>query len=380
MRRLLGVLVLVPAVACSAGTANAQVGVGVGFDSDGLSHFQLAIGDHYGMPVGHVPAYLDPEELPIVYLLAREARVHPEVVMALRERGWTWLDITYHLGVDPYLYVHRLPYDYGYWGRPARRDFRYLTDRHIVDYVNLFFWADYYRRPVTQVIVIRHRTPTWVYVARHAPTIVVVNTPRYYNPPPVWRGARWAQPRTSSWTQPAGRITDGPVGRAAADVTRPATPTRTAVPATGAQRTTAPAATERGTAAPSRPAAAPVTRPAAQPTPTRPAAQPATRPATQTQPAARPAAQPASRPAAQPSSRPAAQPSSRPAAQPSSRPAAQPSSRPAAQPSSRPAAQPASRPAAQPSSRPAAQPSSRPAAQGSSRATPSSRPASRPGG
>jgi hypothetical protein len=148
MRYLMGAVAMGLALAVSACGARGQTHVGVGMDRDGLSHFEMAVGDYYGAPVGAVPGYIHPDELPVVYLLAREAGVSPDVVIALREQGWSWMDITYHLGVDPYLYVRRLPRQRGYWGYPGRY-YGYLTDRHIIDYVNLVFWADYHRRPVT---------------------------------------------------------------------------------------------------------------------------------------------------------------------------------------------------------------------------------------
>jgi hypothetical protein len=350
MRQAYGVLVLGLAMTGVAGAAAAQVQVGVGWDRHGLDHLHVALGHVYGEPIGVVPSYIYPDELPVVYLLAREARVSPEIVMALREQGWSWLDIAYHLRVDPYAFVHHLPYDHGYWGWRRGRDYRYLTDRHIIDYVNVAFWAGYHRRPITQIIVIRQRIPTWnYYVVYHAPRIVYRSAPPRYDRPPR-RGDRDDAPVRRA--QPRG----GESERGAA--ARP--------PERSAQRVTVPSRTGERATPPSeqrtRPTAQQATRPPTQATrpaaaPSRPATQPSRTPAQATRPAAqpsRPAAQP-SRPAAQPS-RPAAQ-QSRPAAQPS-RPAAQPS-RPAAQPS-RPAAR-TSRPAAQPS-RPAAQPS-RPATQ-----------------
>jgi hypothetical protein len=304
MRYLIGAVAMGLALAVSACGARGQTHVGVGMDRDGLSHFEMAVGDYYGVPVGAVPGYIHPDELPVVYLLAREAGVSPDVVIALREQGWSWMDITYHLGVDPYLYVRRLPRQRGYWGYPGRY-YGYLTDRHIIDYVNLVFWADYHRRPVTQIIVIRQRVPTWAfYVRYHAPRVVFVHTPRRHDPPPPRRGGsgRLDEPRRA-------------VPRDTGERARPATTQQARI-------------VERPT---------PVTRAAAQPVgrtvERTPAAQP-TRPVTQpTRPAAQPSRPVQARPTPQPS-RPAAQPT-RPAAQ-SSRPAARPS-RPAPQPS-RPAA------------------------------------------
>jgi hypothetical protein len=386
MKYALGATVTIMALAVSACGARGQVHVGAGVDYGGLSHIQMAVGDVYGLPVGPLPSYLYPDELPVVYMLAREAGVSPEVVMALREQGWTWMDITYHLGVDPYLYVAHLPRQRGYWGYPGR-NYRYLTDRHIIDYVNLALWASYHRRPVTQLIVIRQRVPTWTYyVHYHAPRVVFVNNkPRRHDPPSGRRGdtgrrdePRRAEPRDATpprgisrttTQQPTRTIERTPTAARGGQHSSERTIERSAVPSRPTTQ-----ATNRPVTPPTRPAAqanrpvTPPTRPTAQANrpvtpPTRPAAQanrpvtPPTRPTAesnrQVTPPTRPTAQ-ANRPVTPPTRSVA--PPSRPSAG-TTRPAAQPS-RPAAQPS-RPAAQP-SRPAAQPS-RPAPQ-ASRPAA------------------
>jgi hypothetical protein len=168
----LGLAIVLPA------SAEAQVG-------DDYDDYNFAVSEYYGTSVDRVPAWVDPDELPLIYLLAREARVSPQIIIALRESGWSWIDITYHLGVDPYLYVERMPYTTGYWRRYSAWELRYLSDRHIIDYVNLIFWADYHRRPIHQVIVIRQRVPSWRhYVRYHAPPRTVARG--------VYRG--WSTP------------------------------------------------------------------------------------------------------------------------------------------------------------------------------------------
>jgi hypothetical protein len=184
--------------------SHAQVGEpGYEYDYD-YDDYAPAVAEFYGSPVDRMPRWIRADELPLVYLLAREADVSPHVVIALRERGWSWIDITYHLGVDPYLYVHRMPHTTGYWRRYSPWEYRYLTDRHIIDYVNLFFWADYHRRPIHQVIIIRQQVPTWRYYARyHAPPryvargVYVRRTPSRPSSP---RGdsPRYAVPRDDS--------------------------------------------------------------------------------------------------------------------------------------------------------------------------------------
>jgi hypothetical protein len=171
-------MVIALLLAVLAPGAQSQVQAGIVLDRDGLRSFHLAVGHVYGVPlttvVRYAPTWLHPEELPVVYMVAREARVSPEVVIALREQGWSWVDITYHLGIGPAIFVHHLPARigppygraHGYWRKRSRVDYRYLTDRHVIDYVNVYLWAQYHRRPVTEVIVVRERYGDWMRVAR----------------------------------------------------------------------------------------------------------------------------------------------------------------------------------------------------------------------
>lgn len=232
----LGCLLLVGLLAPSA---QAQVHAGVVIDRDGLRSIHVAVGHVYGIPVTRVshyaPTWLHPEELPVVYLVAREARVSPEIVIALREQGWSWVDITYHLGISPGIFVAHLPtrigppfgHAHGYWRKRGRTHYRYLTDRHVVDYVNAYLWAQYHRRPVTEVIVVRERYGDWMRVARS----------------PSWRAA----------PPPRGTAVQG----IPSDRGRAAKP-RQAVPRAGAPAPSRVApAPDRGRPTPSRPVSAP---------------------------------------------------------------------------------------------------------------------------
>lgn len=378
---------------------SAQLSAGVVLDRDGLRHFHLALGHVYGLPVQTVhqyhPAWVGYDELPVVYLLAREAWVSPDVVLALRQAGWSWIEIADHLRVDPYIFVAHLPaygpphgVARGYWRKPSRRQLRRLSDRLVIEYVNLHFWSVVHRRPVTEIIVIRERYPTWThYVRVEAPRVRFQEPPQtrtaWWNEPPQAQ-PRPAQPRQGAAPQAApSRVTQPAPARGQA-------PARSAAPARGQTPTTAPApargqapstspAPARGqapaqTTAPARgqtpttvPAPARGQAPATIPAPARQQSAPAQArtaplgartsppaPAARNQPAAASRSQPAPAARTQP---PAATRNPPPAA---ARPPAQ-GSRPAAQ-GSRPAAQGA-RPAAQ-SSRPAAQ-ASRPPAQAS---------------
>lgn len=270
-------------------------------DSRGLQHLHVSVGHVYGVNAYEVqryhPAWLYPEEVPVLHLIAREARVSPQVVLALREAGWSWWEISVHLRVRPRAFTAHLPYQPSVGGGYA--------DWQVVEWVNVGFWAQVYRRPVREVIVIRERVPTWTHVVHHyAPAVVVqAPVPPRAAPPvapgrpapaPVAPPARPAVPRTN--TQP--RPTAAPAPSAA----RNSAPTVRA-PAASAPTTRAPAPATRAPAPATR-APAPATRP--------PATAPATRapaPATRTPaPATRAPAQQAAPRAAPPATRAAPPP------------------------------------------------------------------------
>jgi hypothetical protein len=338
--------------------ASAQVHAGVVIDRDGLRHFHLAIGHYYGYPVQTVsrwhPSWILADELPVIYMLAREAYVSPEVIIALRERGWSWIDITYHLGVDPAIYVNHLgpPYGvaHGYWRKPHRSHYRRLSDWQIIDYVNVYFWAGYQRRPVREIIVIRERTPSWTHYARVEGPRVRVQHAGQAAPPPVRSQPRPAQPRQVAPAPSANRAPAPSAGRAPATGRAPApaagrsaapSANRTAAPSAG--RAPAPAANRAPPAnrapapAANRPSAGRAPAPSANraPAPTAnraPSANRAPAPAANRAPAGRTPAPAASRPSAGRAPAPAA---SRPSASRAPAPAANRAPPPAA---SRPAA------------------------------------------
>jgi hypothetical protein len=250
MKRSRWVLIVAGLAVAGAGVAapqpaSAQISAGVVVDRDGLRHLHLAIGHYWGVPMETVyryhPSWILPEELPVVYMLAHHGRVSPEVILALRHQGWSWLDITYHLRLDPAIFVAHLgpPYGvaHGYWRKPSRSQLRRLSDRHIIDYVNVYFWAGYTRRPVREIIVIRERVPSWTHYVRVEAPRVQVRNPGRAVAPPVQAQPRPAQPRA---------VTSAPAAAPA--------PSRNAAPAPQAGRS--PAVNAPGARAPA-PSAAP---------------------------------------------------------------------------------------------------------------------------
>ena len=153
-------------IAClSATSVNAGVNVGVSFDKDGLSSFQLAIGDHYQAPQREIVAVrgqLSDEEMPVVFIIASGAGVTIPAVLKLRAKGMSWMDINVHFGLSPNVFYVPLDNDpgppygkaYGHFknkkGKKAKKI--HLTDREIIDWANLRFLSEYHHTSPAKII------------------------------------------------------------------------------------------------------------------------------------------------------------------------------------------------------------------------------------
>ncbi|MEN6311691.1 MAG: hypothetical protein ABFD80_09180 [Acidobacteriota bacterium] len=157
-------LVAVAALFFAAGLAAArtgQVNVGVSVADGKLRSFYLSIGDYYRVPEPLIVSFRDrfrvsDEELPVVFFLAGRARVEPSVIMGLRLKGRSWLDIAFHFNLTPDIFFVSVgdarvgpPYGraYGYYRKYGpRREWRKiaLKDKEVVDLVNLRFMSEYH--------------------------------------------------------------------------------------------------------------------------------------------------------------------------------------------------------------------------------------------
>ena len=167
-------IMTVAAVLAGASSLAGQVDLGISVSDGKLRAFYLSVGDFYGVPGPQVVAVRDryrlpDEELPVVFFLAAQAHVAPSVIMDLRLGGKSWLDITFHYGLDPNAFFIPVgavrmgpPYGhaYGYYGKfQARRDWRKiaLTDADVIGLVNLKFMTQYHRVPPESIMERRGR-------------------------------------------------------------------------------------------------------------------------------------------------------------------------------------------------------------------------------
>lgn len=132
------------------------------------SGFSFSVSNYYKVPEKEVIIIkekgIDDDELPVVFFIAKRARVAPEVIIKMRLSGYSWMDISLHYGIGPEVYYIPVeetvivgpPYGkaYGYYRKYPRNKWRLirLDDDDIVNLVNLRFMSEYHGIPPAEVI------------------------------------------------------------------------------------------------------------------------------------------------------------------------------------------------------------------------------------
>jgi hypothetical protein len=152
-------------------TAHAtDVAVGASFDGDGLKEFHLAVREHFHVEEAAVTLcrsrQVSDEHLPVVFFIAREAKVRPEAVLELRVGGKSWFDVALHFGLRADIFCvevekpHGPPYGkaFGYY-KKRRSEWAAirLDDADLVTLVNVKFLSAHCGISA-DAIVERHQT------------------------------------------------------------------------------------------------------------------------------------------------------------------------------------------------------------------------------
>jgi hypothetical protein len=168
------------------GSARAQVDVGISLGEEGLRGFYLGVGEYFRVPQREViiirekhvirEKHIHVEEMPVVYLIARKARVEPVHVIDLRRRGTSWLDITIHYGLSPEIYHVHLPPTvrvgppygkaYGHYKKKPKKEWKtiVLDDDDVINLVNLKFVSEHYGHPAVEVVKLRSKGKDFVVI------------------------------------------------------------------------------------------------------------------------------------------------------------------------------------------------------------------------
>jgi hypothetical protein len=149
------------------GEARAQTAVNV---SARVGDFHVAVANYYHVPEREVVVIrerrISDDELPIVLFMAREARVSPSRVVALRESGRSWWSISVHLGLRPEAYYVPLsvtpgpPYGkaYGHFKKPRHKwNTIVMSDSDVMHLVHLRFLSEHYHIAPERVVDVRSR-------------------------------------------------------------------------------------------------------------------------------------------------------------------------------------------------------------------------------
>jgi hypothetical protein len=164
---------------CVPSTTDAGVSVGMTVTDEGLKSFHVAIGDYYQIPDKEIVVvrkrHIPDEELPVVFFLAARAKVAPGVIIDLRLKNKSWMEITRHFGLGAEVYyvpvkqVSGPPYGKAYghfknknkkeWGKIA------LADADIVNFVNLKFVSEHYGYSPDEVIKMRSGGKSFVNIS-----------------------------------------------------------------------------------------------------------------------------------------------------------------------------------------------------------------------
>lgn len=149
--------------------AESRLDIGGTLVDGNLRNFYVAIGEYYRMPEREVviirerriPDY----EVPVVLHIAERAHVEPGMIIDMRLRGRSWMDITLHFGLGPDIYyvpvrkVYGPPYGhaYGHYKNKQRDEWKHvrLDDDDVVNLVNLRFISDRYKYAPEDVMRMR---------------------------------------------------------------------------------------------------------------------------------------------------------------------------------------------------------------------------------
>ena len=178
MKKIAAASVLMTVLGGSAVQAR-QVDVGISVADGKLQSFYMAVGDHYRVPARQVADLgarhrLPDEELPVVFFLAARGQVGPQAVIDLRLGKLSWLEVAIRLRLSPEIFFVPLAFEpagppygnaYGYYRKHGRSgDWRQvaLSDREVVDLVNLRFMSEYHGLGPDDIIGMRAKEKSFV--------------------------------------------------------------------------------------------------------------------------------------------------------------------------------------------------------------------------
>ena len=133
--------------------------IGISIYDRKISHFYFFIGDHYQIPIEKIiiikekyPIIID-EDFPIIFLICKERKVKPDIIIKMRKKGYSWYSIMLYFELPPekifrkYIITYRHPYGkaWGYYKHHLKKNkIIIFTDEDIIKLANIKFLIEYY--------------------------------------------------------------------------------------------------------------------------------------------------------------------------------------------------------------------------------------------
>lgn len=168
-------------LACAAGARGAVAASDrdAPVDDREVRSFYLALQDYFRVPEPEIASLkeqgLSYEELPVIFFIAERSQTETRRVMELRLASRTWTEIAFRLGLTPDVFyvpvtspVSSPPYRHAYTGysRKPKREWKTvsLTEKDVVNLVNLRFLSENYGCPPERVIDLRAAGRTFLQI------------------------------------------------------------------------------------------------------------------------------------------------------------------------------------------------------------------------
>ncbi|MCU7494639.1 MAG: hypothetical protein HF314_13895 [Ignavibacteria bacterium] len=137
----------------------------------GTGGFYMTIGRYFSVPQREVVIVRDrrlpDEEIPVVFFVARKAGVSPRGVARLRRQGYSWMDITYQLGLGPEIFFSQGALQGPPYGR-ARGYYKHhrviVSDYDAINAVNSRLISESYNCRQDDVIKMRNQGRSYVQI------------------------------------------------------------------------------------------------------------------------------------------------------------------------------------------------------------------------
>jgi len=136
-------------------------------EDEGMNGFYVSVENYYRVPEREIIIVRDSgipyDEMPVVFFIAQRARVTPIVIIDLRRRNMSWMDITLYYRLSPDIYYVPIQsgpphgHAYGHYMNKPKKQWKnmHFKDNDIVNLVNLKFVAEHNKQKPDEIVKMR---------------------------------------------------------------------------------------------------------------------------------------------------------------------------------------------------------------------------------